>query len=294
MRAYSWILASGFVVACGGSAFTSSSDGSSGGGGSNASGDTSGDGATSGVLGRAGRGVGGSVIGSGGKISVGGSATGGSATAGTASNGGAVGVGGLIGVGGDLIGVAGDLVAGGSVSMAGVAGVAGAGGTAGAGGSGNPDQSCPVLTPTSGAPCANGLSCSFGKDIRPNCRPQASCVQGGWALKDAGCKQIHACSGDVAAGGLCDATTAGSCVFGGTQFCICSQCVGNLCGTNATWHCASSSGDAGCPKIAPNLGEACATQMKCQYGGCGLPQSGPISATCDGKTWSWEGVVCPL
>lgn len=288
MRAYSWILVSGAVIACGGGAFTASPEGSTGSGGS---GDTTGDGATSGVLGRAGRGVGGSLMGGGGKVAVGGttslsgSAAGGDDTGGSTTTGGVVGSGGIVGIGGD-VSVGGDLVVGGSVSVAGQAGTGGSGGNPG------PDTSCPQTQPAAGNACQGSLTCSYGTDVRPTCRAVATCKNNMWALSAVLCKPLVHCDPDMVPDAVCDPqVTPSSCVHD-SVYCLCAACIGNSCAPKATWHCSVNSGDASCPKIAPNEGQACNTALKCQYGSCALQQAGNIGAVCD-KTWTWDGQFCP-
>jgi len=289
MRAYSWFLVGSFALACSGGAFTSVPEGS-GGTSNGEGGDSTSEGASAGLLGKAGRGIGGSLMGSGGKVAVGGTGN-----LGGGNTGGMIDTGGVIGFGGE-VGIGGDLVVGGSLSMGGgtvVGGSGTSGGAVGTGGTGpDPLSACPVTAPAPNSMCVAGLSCSYGADIRPSCRPKATCNNGKWLQADPTCPAIHGCSGDATPDGPCDMQVNTACIRGGTQYCACSLCAGNLCSNQPTWHCATNSGDLACPKIAPNDGSACASNMKCLYGSCTLPQSGPIVATCDGKTWTWEPSVC--
>jgi hypothetical protein len=271
MRAYSWFLLGSVALGCSGGAFsTGDGEGGSGTGGS------AGDGAAAGVLGRAGRNTGGTK-GSGGSDSTGG-ASGGSASGGSGANGG------VISVGGDL-GIAGDLVAGGTLS------VGGDSGTGMAGAPTEPDV-CPLHKPTAAEMCAPGLKCTYGKDVRSQCRDHADCVKGAWDVGLTVCKAAPACAAAVTPGAVCDANSAG-CTYNDTQYCYCSACIGNLCGPKTVWHCSGGGDEPNCPALAPNEGQPCTEQLKCRYGACGY-QNTPIDAVCDGQTWSWAGVVCPL
>lgn len=254
MRAYLLAAVCGLVLGCSGGAFTSSND------------SLSSDGGTGAVA----AGGGGSDPG------LGGSSTGAN--------------------GGDVAS-AGSQVNGGSGSVGGDPGVSGGPpidpGAGGAPAEPGPDTSCPTSPPQSGGACADGLTCTYGSDVRLECRQRATCQNGSWTTEEPACKQLRACSGDLKPGDTCDAGSA-ACVKNGAQYCACSACVGTLCGTEATWHCTSESGSSRCPKLAPNQGEACSQETSCDYGVCGLPQAGAVRAVCDGHSWSYESVPCPL
>ncbi len=276
MRAYSWIALGTVAFACGGSAFTAETSDTGGEGGA---GDES---SAAGVLNRAGRGSGGSVIGSGGKIGKGG----------TTGSGGTTSSGGVISAGGDL-GIAGDLVVGGSVSTAGqpaTAGSAGMGGT-----SPDPiDKVCPKLLPSQGGACVNGLLCSYGVDVRTACRNTSKCSNGVWNINKPVCEQLHGCE-NVIVGKTCDAA-AKPCLLNATDgiYCVCTGCGnGGPCSDQTVWACAAGDGAQGCPKLAPNEGQMCGGEStKCGYGSCSTGNG--MRAVCDGTTWSWDGILCPL
>ncbi len=264
MRAYSWMVLGALALACGGSAFTS---GGSEPGGEGGSGDEAG---TAGVLGKAGRGSGGSVIGSGGKVGVAGMATGGTGT------------GGGISVGG--FGIAGDLIAGGSFP------IAGGPGTGGTGPDPEPvDEACPKTIPATGGLCAEGLSCSYGTDIRAWCRMRAKCDGGKWAIYEPAddCPTLHACNDNVI-GGSCDAQVANPCIKDQKLYCACVSCVGGACSTG-TWQCEGVN-TQGCPAMVPNEGQMCEGQAQCSYGNCAV--GNPMDVTCNGATWGWETLGC--
>ncbi len=285
MRAYSWIALGTVAFACGGSAFTAENTDPGGDGG-----DAS-DAGSAGVLNRAGRGSGGSLIGSGGKLGKGG----------TSNNGGSS-SGGVISVGGDL-GIAGDLVVGGSPPVAGQPGTGGTAGTAGmtgmAGSGGTSpdpvDKVCPKLLPAQGGPCTSGLLCSYGTDVRTACRNTSKCSNGVWNLNKPVCEQLHGCSGAIV-GNACDAGSAKPCLLNATDgiYCICTGCGnGGACTDQTVWACAAGDGAQGCPKLAPNEGQMCMGEStKCGYGSCSTGNG--MRAVCDGTTWSWDGVLCAL
>ncbi len=285
MRAYSWIAFGSVALACGGSAFTAETGNAGGDGGA----DDVTDGGTAGVLNRGGRGSGGSLIGSGGKIGGGGAGSKGGSAGSTSG-------GGVIGIAGNL-GMAGDLVVGGSVSGAGQPGTAGTG-TAGAGTGGtspNPiDKVCPKAEPVQGTGCADGLVCSYGTDVRTACRPVAKCSNKVWSVSKPVCEQLHGCP-NVVMGTQCDAATAKACLLSATDgiYCVCTGCGnGGVCSDNTVWARAASDGAPGCPKLAPNEGQMCGGDLKCGYGSCRTGNG--LSTVCNGSTWSWDSVLCPL
>src|SRR5450432_4481923 len=87
-------------------------------------------------------------------------------------------------------------VAGGTAGSGGQAGgsAGGVGGTIGvaghAGSGGSTSGPCPAALPTNGAACtppyaATGFAtseCSYGDDLRPQCRPVATCTSGAWEV----------------------------------------------------------------------------------------------------------------
>lgn len=249
--------------ACGGSPFTSDAD--VGNGGSDEPGAGVGNGASSsgGSVGTAGRG---------GKPGAGGS----SPIAGSASTGGALNAGGL--------GMAGDFVVAGSTAVAGQPGTGGS--------SPDPiDQVCPKVQPGDGAGCADGLTCSYGKDLRPSCRVRAQCDGGTWALDDPGCEPLPECQ-DIEPGSSCDDSVAPPCAIDGYVFCACTGCSGSgPCTSETVWRCAEVSGSNNCPHIMPNEGQACFDETECSYGSCATDSHMDVS--CDGSTWIWTSAQCP-
>jgi hypothetical protein len=269
-RSRSWLALGGFVLACGGSAFTAADpNGGDGGGGSATS--------EAGVLNRAG--AGGSLLHGGGKPPGGGD----TAVAGDTASGGSGTTGGANGTAGDL-GIAGDLVSGGTPP---------AGGSAGTGPvEPVPDTSCPEKRPPKDYPCQGTLSCTYGTDVRTQCRDRATCHDGAWQLETPSCKELATCGTLVKPGVVCEAQAA-PCEKDGYQYCTCTACDGDVCGTKSTWHCSGPAVVMGCPNLAPNEGQSCDAALTCSYGSCGLGSGQPqaIQATCQ-ATWSWEPNVC--
>jgi hypothetical protein len=280
MRTHAWLMLGGLALACGGSAFTATPENGNGGSSNDEN-------SNAGVLNRAGRGsggkkstagdgAGGSDTSSGGTDAIGGTETtsGGSDTGGTGTT-----LGGMPAMAGNW-GIAGDLVSGGVTSSAGSAGTMP-----------GPDTACPDTQPTKGGACQGKLSCSYGADVRTQCRAHASCDSGDWAITDPGCTKLHSCGGTVA-NAACEMGTA-ACVKDGYQYCVCSACQGNLCGMTATWQCHGGPSAAGCPKLQPNEGQPCSGELKCRYGACGVAQDTPLDAVCNADgTWHYESVIC--
>ncbi len=260
------------ALACGGSAFTTNGDGGSSGTPTDGGSDTAESG-TGGVLGRAGRG-------GGGKNSSGDSTVGGEVSAG-----------GVVSVGGD-VGIGGDLVTGGSLPVAGATSTAG---TTSTGGTGPQpfDEICPKVQPTPGGACADGLSCSYGTDVRTACRPLADCSDGVWSITQQGCEPLDTCDG-VQTNTECDPNSK-PCMLAGDQgiYCVCTDCsgAGGPCNNDTRWACAAGSGGALCPTLPPNLGATCTVERQCAYGSCSTDNG--VNAACDGSTWAWHGVACP-
>ncbi len=255
MRALRWLALVCIVWGCGGSEFTSAGGGGSGG---SASGSASG---------------GSSDVGGG----EGGSDSGAPATGGTSGTG----AGGLGG-----IGVAGSLPLGGSLPWGGEPGAAG--------GTSEPvDRACPRALPGVEGACEDGLVCTYGVDPRPECRPRAECMNGRWRRALGGdCAKLTSC-GKVEANVACDAAESAPCILNGDTYCVCTGCSGaGPCSTETSWQCAPSQGDAECPQVLPNHGQACQQSASCSYGSCATGNS--VLASCDGAEWRWEEVACPL
>ena len=259
------------MLACGGTAFTSTDNGGGGSGGNSAGGSQTAGGASNngGSLSHGGSSVGGSVVGSGGKQ-------------GKAGSVGVAGIAGDVTRGGD-VSVGGDVTLGGSVAIGGDNASAGAGP--------DPiDKSCPAALPTTGKGCAAGLSCSYGDDIRPSCHSRALCKDGAWGIELPKCMAINACP-PIVQGNPCDPQSP-SCTIQDSIFCTCTGCTGaGPCSTDTVWQCASVSGPQACPQLVPNEGQACTGNSACSYGSCTTGEK--LTATCNGATWGWQPFSCP-
>jgi hypothetical protein len=182
---------------------------------------------------------------------------------------------------------------GGSASMTG--GTPALGGAPGAAGSitvPGPDTSCPASPPAAGRACKDGLRCSYGSDVRLQCRSSAICEGGTWKLNEPDCAALEPCGTTVIAGGPCDDAQA-ECVKDDAEYCACTACLDMICSSESTWRCSSGSGSMGCPPLAPNQGSACKGQRTCDYGSCSFGQASPGQATCYEDVWSYEMVTCP-
>lgn len=271
-RSRAWLALSSIVLACGGSAFTEAGPNGDNGG----SGDATSDAGTST---RAGNGAGGSSTDHGGATATAGTA----AAAGDTVSGGSESAGGATATAG-TVGIAGDLVTAGTQAMGGNAGTGPVDPV--------PDTSCPEKRPPKDYPCQGALSCTYGDDVRTQCRARATCHNGAWEIQTQSCKALATC-GTLAKPGVACEAQAEPCVKDGYQYCTCTACDGDVCGTKATWHCTGGAIIAGCPNLAPNEGQGCDAALTCNYGSCGPGSGQPeaIQATCE-STWSWQPSIC--
>jgi hypothetical protein len=185
-------------------------------------------------------------------------------------------------------------------------GIGGMGGTLGSGGgssgsggaSGDADNSgeCAASPPADGGSCqAEGLSCSWGDDIRGDgCRTRAVCSAQTWQVTPSPClplTDVGSCPGDLSA--ACTADSA--CTKADGNRCRCTECKPNApsCGAVPTWYCPAPTTTVGCPPAQPNLGTSCGTQgLVCRYPqfACGQPDR-----VCDHGIWTPGDVAsCPM
>jgi hypothetical protein len=157
---------------------------------------------------------------------------------------------------------------------------------------------CPATAPQANSPCANeGAACEYGDDPRPDCRPQASCMQGVWSVLQPKCPALpgpgeSGCPSDLTANGASCATEGLFCNMGAGASCLCSSCLGGPCSNKAQWGCVAAPA-APCPTVAPDAGQPCAPEgTECAYGvGC---SKGSALRKCQQGVWVQESVVCPL
>ncbi len=262
-----------FVTACGGSSFTSSSSG----GGSGASGaGASGAGASAG-----------SAQAGGGALGGGGSAQGGTSSGGHGGkgHGGAgEGGGGQSGEGGG-----GSPPIGGSGGSS--AGSAGSGGASAGSGGSAVITSCPKDAPDEMSACQDDLVCTYGDDVRLNCRTRYTCQNGVFSVAVAGCKPLIACLDR--AGGI--PMTGSACTEQGEE-CLLQPTPDYIyCRCDSSWSCYQTPGYtmATCPQVAPNIGQACDSGgVVCQYGSCSYPATYDPTLQCKGKAWQQAVSAC--
>lgn len=161
------------------------------------------------------------------------------------------------GVGGAIAARAGASVGanGGAPETGGGAGEPAVGGEAGA----PPDTfdaTCPATLPAPRGGCAFSLSCDYGMDPRPWCRPSARCEAGRWQVETPFCVEPAVCEniGGFGDGQTCEPPAQPDpCRNEDSQLC---NCVGN------TWRCNRSDLTySACPQpIPPNDGQPCPFQ----------------------------------
>lgn len=158
-----------------------------------------------------------------------------------------------------------------------------------------PVDPCPTSQPDAKTACPiEGAVCEYGADIRPSCRPRATCTGGMWNVLLAkcpavfgpgqnGCPTTTAVMGDCSPDGLV-------CDLGSGSSCVCGSCVGGPCSMTPHWGCATPSGGS-CPAEAPLLGSTCAIAgLSCTYGTCGAATS--AGRVCSGTVWNEEPIAC--
>lgn len=155
---------------------------------------------------------------------------------------------------------------------------------------------CPAVEPALGDACEpGGIVCTYGDDVRIDCRHARKCAGGVW-IQDESREDCR-----PAPGGYCpSAVPSGACtpvsydgqVIDSNGQAVCAYpdgttCVCNLCETEGcegpAWDCASPPITVDCPSSAPNLGAACSTPgVACDYG---FPCQGGGSFVCKGTVW---------
>ncbi len=198
---------------------------------------------------------------------------------------------------------------GGNTATAGSGGVSAQGGSGTAGSAGGSAEGvCPATAVTNGSPCTDPWSvgagifgpsvhCSWGDDIRPECRTRAVCQQGQWSFlpADARCGAPllpEECPASPPAAGVACSDIEARCWYGDGTRCHCSPCEGGtaypLCRTidPPQWACIPT--PAGCPYPAAQAGDACASpDLYCALD-CELP------IICQGGVWQWGQENCPI
>jgi len=155
---------------------------------------------------------------------------------------------------------------------------------------------CPTEEPALEAACtADGAVCTYGNEVRVDCRHALRCASGKW-MKHEGwgdCRSAPKtyCPAAPPSGACTPVTWEGQpiegrgqavCDYAGGATCVCSPCLGENC-VGFVWDCAMPPAKAACPAIAPNLGGACAViGVTCNYG---FPCQGGASFVCKDSVW---------
>ncbi|MGO8971253.1 MAG: hypothetical protein ACLQDQ_16980 [Myxococcaceae bacterium] len=161
------------------------------------------------------------------------------------------------------------------------------------------DAGCPGFPPDASAACpVPGLMCSWGGDLRAECRTFATCgdVAPGWQLSGGSCTlPVPSCPATAPpttpGGAPCTQRELGlTCVYAATAYTCANGCGGPIVtGQTDVW-CVSPL-DAGCPPFVPNLGTECQPAgLACDYNACA---SGGMAVTCQG-IWQMQPIACPL
>ena len=155
---------------------------------------------------------------------------------------------------------------------------------------------CPLVPPTGGA-CGlpNGSVCEYGSDELVSCREHVICSNGQWSFPPGACPVLdkagqNGCLADATGAGSDCATNGQICDMGGGQLCECGACFGGPCMTKTTWACSGPPGQ-GCPALAPDTGQPCATDgLTCNYGvGCSFSSA---QRSCVGGVWVDQPLAC--
>jgi hypothetical protein len=156
-----------------------------------------------------------------------------------------------------------------------------------------PAELCPGAAPANAGCATDGLRCSYGDSVRPECRPAWTCSGGRFADSSRSCPAPPAgfCPAAPPAKGQCG-TDGAVCAYTDATLCVCARCFGQLCQLEPNWLCAPPPSNAGCPAAVPNDGSACAVDgVECVYGE-ECSGSGATARCADG-TWHWVKIACP-
>jgi hypothetical protein len=149
---------------------------------------------------------------------------------------------------------------------------------------------CPAVEPAGGSCVApEGQRCTYGEQVRPECRHDWTCSNGAWATTKSVCLSPPAdhCNFTEPPSGVCG-QEGDICVVGAATICQCSSCFGGPCmAPPPKWACSGPPAMPGCPAIVPNDGTACSAEgLECAYGN---PCSGSGAfAICKAGKWLWD------
>jgi hypothetical protein len=150
---------------------------------------------------------------------------------------------------------------------------------------------CPASEPTSGAMCpVEGAICSYGDDPAFHCRDRAACNGHVWSVTAVDCTGRGMCPATPPSGTCSPSSVV--CQYGDGTRCTCTECPGGPCTMTPMWFCNAPPMDPACPRISPQVGEACsASGVSCDYGACN--QGWRLVCT-DGRWQEDNMVACPL
>jgi hypothetical protein len=162
---------------------------------------------------------------------------------------------------------------------------------------------CPPSAPAEGDPClANAMQCTYGSDVRAECRDVFTCNSGKFQRSTqfgtCDAAEAGACPGSPPAidGGSDSCSALGTtCGYGDGTVCACVDCLpGPLCHQVPDfWYCTAPPSNAGCPSAIANAGTTCTQAgLRCSYGG-GPSLGCGVDAECSGGWWIWSPVICP-
>jgi len=159
---------------------------------------------------------------------------------------------------------------------------------------------CPAALPMADSACTReALVCQYGSDPREQCRPNATCTMGAWAVRTPTCEPLTPpamcpATREAASGQMC-ATLDAACAYGGL-LCRCTNCMSfpvGRCEGPLLWQCNAPNPDMACPAVQPNLGATCAPEgQRCTYD---CEAYGVLGGrVCQGGVWVSTQNNCPI
>lgn len=151
---------------------------------------------------------------------------------------------------------------------------------------------CPATAPSGGACPVEGRVCTYGDVPRIECRVQATCKGGQWAVKPAMTCPTAAppdqCPASAPlAGGSCDARDR-TCRYPNGAECLCWSPMPPA----LAWTCnPPPNNPAPCPLTPPNGGTTCTAGNSCNYN-CGPLSGQMVSARCQDGLWELAVAPC--
>jgi hypothetical protein len=161
--------------------------------------------------------------------------------------------------------------------------------SSGAGGS--PPSECPGSQPQGGSACSaaqDGLRCTYGDSVRPDCRDVFLCTGGSWQTTGNTCITPTDCPASEPSSTTQCQNQGDVCTYG-DDICYCGCGGGVECMAPFPWSCQAPPGD-GCPSLVPNDGTACpGNVMECDYGDPCDPSGAVVD--CTGGYWRWNQMI---